>query len=266
MRLLISGIRVFGWMTVLIVACGSARVRAQGREDSPVDRTQNQAGASAEAGMFLPTTIGPRTDSQRAYLLAFGGYDSAKASAQSEALVDVSILSWLAARAGVLYVQYPNSFRPTLGLRAQALSQENAGIDLGVGAYYRPQGFSEAEGEVEVMVALGRRFGRLNTFANFVYGQDPEASERDAEVRLAALYSVSATVQAGFDARLRMDLGSDEGEHRAEGGAEYDLLVGPTASIAVGPMAAIAQAGLSVFGTEPAKPGAVALLGIAGAL
>jgi hypothetical protein len=152
------------------------------------------------------------------------------------------------------------------GLRAQALQQERAGIDLGFGAYYKPEGFTEAEGEIELVAAFGRRFGRLATFANLVYGQDLEATERDGELRLAALYSVSSSVQAGFDSRLRVDLGEGEEEHRTEGAAEYDLLVGPTASLAVGPLATILQAGLSVLGTEPAQPGAFVQLGLAGSL
>jgi hypothetical protein len=216
--------------------------------------------------MFLPTTISARTDSQRAYLLATGGYDSAKHSAQSDALLDVTIVDWLAARVGVHYLQSPSRFRPSMGLRAQALTQERAGVDLGFGAYYKPEGFTEAEGEVELVAAFGRRFGRFATFANLVYGQDPEGKEHDGELRLAALYSVSSSVQAGVDSRLRVDLGEGEGEEAKEGHGEYDLIVGPTASIAVGSVAAMIQAGLSVNGTEPAQPGVVALLGLAGAL
>jgi hypothetical protein len=216
--------------------------------------------------MFLPTTIGARTDSQRAYFVAFGGYDSAQHSARSEALVDVSILNWLAARAGFVYTQRPNRTRPTLGLRAQALSQERSGIDLGIGGFYRPEGFTQSEGEIELVVAAARQFGRLTTFANVAYGQDPEAAERDGELRLGALYTVNGSVQAGMDARLRVDLGSEPGKRRAEGGADYDLVVGPTASYAIGPIAAIVQAGVSVFGVSPARPGGVAMLGVAGAI
>jgi len=104
---------------------------------------------------------------------------------------------------------------------------------MAIGAYYRPEGFTQAEGEVEIALALGRAFGRFATFANIVYGQDPEGAERDGELRLAALYQLNNSLQAGLDARLRADLGSDEGKRRAEGGAEYDVLVGPTASFAL---------------------------------
>ena len=246
-----------------LATLGARRARAQ--SDDAADRS-NPAEAAAEAGMLLPTTLSPRTDSQRAYFLALGGYDTSRDSAQSDVFADVSILSWLALRAGLQYTQYPDRFRPTFGARVQILGQDKAGLDLGAGAFLKPEGFSEAEAEVELVVALARRFGRFTTFANLVYGQDPEASERDGEVRLAALYSATKSIQVGLDSRLRVDLGSEEGERHAEGGAEYDLVFGPTASFAVGPIAAVAQAGMSVYGTEPAQPGGVVQIGIAGAL
>lgn len=239
---------------------------ALAQEDGEPKPSLDPAQTSAEAGQFMPTVISARTDSQKGYLLAYGGYDSARESAQAEAIADVSLFSWLAVRGGVVYTQHPNRSRPTFGLRAQALKQEDAGLDLGAGVYYRPEGFTEGEGEIELVIAVGRRFGRLGTFANLVYGQDPEAAERDGEIRLGALYELTAGFQAGFDARLRADLGSEEGKRRAEGGAEYDLVFGPTASYAIGPIAVIAQGGMSVFGTEPAKPGGVVLLGMAGAI
>jgi len=181
-------------------------------------------------------------------------------------VADITLFGPVAARVGAMYGQKDGSFRPTVGLRVQALSQDRHAIDLGFGGFYKPEGFTEAEGEIEVMVMLARRFGRLSTFANFVYGQDPEAAERDGELRMGALYALAAPLQAGLDARLRFDLGSEEGKRRAEGGAEYDLWVGPTASYALGPVAAIAQAGLSVYGTASPRVGAVALLGMGGAL
>jgi hypothetical protein len=248
------------------VLCSAGRVAAEADDRAQAEHSVSGAALSAAAGMFLPTTIAARTDSQTGYVRALGGYDSARRSTQFEALADVTIIGPLAARAGVLYAQRPNSFRPSLGLRVQAMSQEKLGIDMGIGAFYRPEGFTEAEGEIELVLAFGRTFGRLGTFANIVYGQDPEGAERDGEVRLGALYAVTELFQAGLDARLRLDLGSEEGNRRAEGGAEYDVIVGPTASYAFGPIAAIAQAGFSVFGTESAKLGAVALLGVAGVL
>jgi hypothetical protein len=255
-----------GMAVLACLVCSPGRAAAQTDDRAQAERADSGAALSAAAGMFLPTTIAARTDSQTGYVRALGGYDSARRSTQFEALTDVTIIGPVAARVGVLYSQRPNSFRPSLGLRVQALSQEKAGIDMGIGAFYRPEGFTEAEGEIELVLAFGRTFGRLGTFANIVYGQDPEGAERDGEVRLGALYALTDLLQVGMDARLRVDLGSEEGDRREEGGAEYDVIVGPTASYAFGPIAAIAQTGFSVFGTEAAKLGAVALLGVAGVL
>jgi hypothetical protein len=270
----LSGRVVRLWFGVLC-AC-SAALHATGvlaeelpeQDGAAAEVEQSIAIRSAEAGMLLPFSVSPRTDSQRGIVRALGGYDSARKRGQFEAIADVTIIGPLALRVGALYGQQRDTFRPSVGLRVQALAQERFGVDLGFGAFYKPEGFTEPEGEIEVMVMVGRRFGRLGTFANVVYGQDPEGKERDGELRLGALYSVSTPLQVGLDARLRFDMGEEENEaQRAkEGGAEFDVLIGPTASYAIGPVAAIAHAGLSVYGTEPARVGVVALAGLAGAL
>jgi hypothetical protein len=238
------------------------------QQDDATGKTEVSAAiSSADAGMFLPFTISPRTDSQRGIVRAIGGLDSARDRAQFEAVADVTIFGPLAVRVGAQYGQQRDSFRPSVGLRLQALSQERQGIDLGFGAFYKPEGFTEAEGEIEVMVMVARRFGRLGTFANVVYGQDPEGKERDGELRLGGLYALTSPLQVGLEARLRFDLGQENEQlRRKEGGAEFDVLVGPTASYALGPVALIGHAGLSIYGTEPARAGLVALLGLAGAL
>lgn len=234
--------------------------------DAPQAERVGAAIQSADAGMFLPFSVSPRTDSQRGVVRVLGGYDSARERMQLEALGDVTIFGPVAVRLGATYGQRQDTFRPTVGLRVQALSQERQGIDLGVGAFYKPEGFTEPEGEIELMLTFARRFGRLASFANVVYGQDPEGRERDGELRLGALYALATPLQLGLDARLRFDLGSEEEKRAGEGGAEYDLVVGPTASYALGTVALIAQTGFSLYGTAPARAGVIALLGLAGAL
>lgn len=247
------------------LCCSVAQVAAA---QEPVDSApgQSPAQASAQAGTFLPLTDSAQTGAHRGYVLVRGGYDWARGSIQSDARVEATLLPWLAIRGGPIYTQHPERFRPFIGVRAQALSQTDHGLDLGFGLAYQPEGFTEAEGEIELTVALGRHFGRLGTFANVVYGQDPEARERDGEVRLAALYELAAPLQAGLDARLRVDLGSEPEVRKAEGEAEWDLLVGPTLSYAAGSIATLVHAGLSAVDRAPARYGAFVLLGVAGVL
>jgi hypothetical protein len=134
------------------------------------------------------------------------------------------------------------------------------------GAFYRPEGFTEAEGEVEVVAAFARSFGRLGLYANLVYGQDPEASERDGEARLAGLYRLSQRFLGGIDTRLRFDLGSNEGKRRVTGEAQFDFVAGPTVMYVLGDVALIAQAGVSGVGYAQSRWGTVALAGLGGAL
>lgn len=262
-------LRVLGavaWRLLLLLVLGLLVAQAASAQTRDALRAEQPAQRSAEAGAFLPATESPRTDSQTAYVVALGGYDTARRSAQFEARAQVSILPWLAIRGGPVYTQHPERFRPFLGVRAQVLSQGRQAVDLGFGLTYRPEGFTEAEGEIELSVAAARRVGRLATFANLVYGQDPEAAERDGELRLAALYSLAPSLQAGLDARLRVDLGSEESRRRAEGGAHWDALFGPTASYELGALAMFVQVGLSVVDATAVHYGALGLVGVAGVL
>jgi hypothetical protein len=257
------------WSALLGVALQLAAVTpvlaqsADGADSSATAR----ATRSAEAGMFLPETVAPRTDSQRAFALVLGGYDTPRQKGQLEGTADVTLFGPVAARVGVLYGQTSNRLRPSAGLRVQALSQDKHGIDMGFGAFYRPEGFTEAGGEIEVLAMFARTFGHLGLFANLIYGQDPEAAERDGEVRLACLYAWSARFQGGIDTRMRFDLGSDAGKARTQGEAELDFVAGPTVSYVLGDVALVAQTGLSGVGyhNDP-RWGMVALGGLAGSM
>jgi len=61
------------------------------------------------------------------------------------------------------------------------LRQDRHGLDGSLSVFYKAEGFTEGEGEIETLVALGRRFQALSVAANFVYGQDPEGNERRAQ-------------------------------------------------------------------------------------
>jgi hypothetical protein len=251
-----------GFAAVLIA--NSHAALAQPFDGSPRHTPERNA-ESAAAGMFLPETMAPRVDSQAAFAKVVGSYDSTRRGTL-EGTAEVTLVGPLAARVGVLYAENPNALRPTGGLRLQALSQADQLIDMSVGAFYRPEGFTEAEGEVEAVLAFGRRFNRLGTFASLVYGQDPEGAERDGEVRLAALYALSARLQTGFDSRLRFDLGSEPSKRRAEGGARYDLIAGPAVTYSFETIALIAQVGLSAVGQRRTIFGAACLAGLGGSL
>lgn len=250
------------------VALGApARARAQRRDAETGDESaEERTAGAAQAGMFLPFTEAPRIDTQRAFGTAQGGYEGAREAGVLEGRAEVTVYGPIAVRVGVIYTGVPEQARPTAGARVQALSEPDQGIDLSVGVFYKPEGFTEGEGEIEAVVALGRRFGRVGLIGDLVYGQDPEGRERDGEVRLAALYDATARIELGLDSRLRIDLGTEDEKLEEEGGAEYDLLAGPLVSYTLGPVALSAVAGISVVGTPDTLVGPIVLASISGTL
>lgn len=224
-----------------------------------------RTGESARAGMFLPFSMAPRTDSRRAFAKAAGGYDSVRGTAVFDSVAEVTLFGPLALRVGVDYGERPDSdARPSGGLRVQALRQGRHGVDMSVGAFYRSEGFTELKGEIEGVLAFGRRIERWLLVANLVYGQDPEGRERDGEVRLGTLYEAASLLLVGIDARARFDLGSEQGKREAEGGAEYDLVLGPTLSYSPGWLSLFGTAGLRGVGANHLQAGFLGLLGLAG--
>ncbi len=244
---------------VLLVA--SPRLaRAEG--DQPEGgRSPAVVPAAASSGAFLPTTMGARTDA-RGWVSTLGGYDAARKSALVLGTAGVNVFGPIDLQAGALFTEGTGTLRPSFGARVRLLGERRHGIDGAAAVFYRPQGLTEGEGELELVLAAARHFGRLGTFANVVYGQDPEAAERDGEVRLAALYAIREDLHAGADLRVRFDLGSEGGRRAAKQEAGADLLALGTASYSLGPVALSASAGLSAVKLATIHTGAAALAGL----
>src|SRR6185436_1968599 len=116
-------------LVLVFVLAGAAHASAQQDEGTASGPATERA---AQAGMFLPYTIAPRTDSQRAFAFVLGGYDTPREHGQLEGTADVTMIGPLAARVGVLYGQSSDRLRPSAGLRVQALSEKSdQGVDLG---------------------------------------------------------------------------------------------------------------------------------------
>ena len=252
---------VFAGLLAWSVGASSA-ARAQDVED---EKPRVRASHSAEDGQFLPFTLSSRTDSQRAFVTTLGGYDSARQSAILEGTTEVNVWGPIAIRAGAVYTESLGTLKPTFGAHVQLLEQRKHGFDGSVAVFYKPEGLTEGEGEIEAAFTVGRRFGRTGLYGNLVYGQDPDGAERDGEVRMAAMYSLRENVHAGFDTRFRFDLGSSNTAQRiAKLEADYDLVAGPAASYSVGPFALVAQGGASAFKltNQSLRMGGIGLAGI----
>src|SRR5204862_6169752 len=112
---------------------------------------------------------------------------TSRKGAVGETTAEVRLWGPIARRGGALYDAGNRRMRPNIGARVQVLRQEAHGIDGALSAFYKAEGFTEPEGEIETFVSIGRRFEAVAVAGSLVYGQDPEGNERDGEVRASVL-------------------------------------------------------------------------------
>ena len=235
-------------LVMIAFLCRASFAAAQ--EDEP-RAPRRDAAEVARDGTFNPQTLAARIGDQRVAAVIQGGYDTTGAvqGATVNAFVEGALYRRIALRVGIhsLLSNGPTASRNvySVGLRVGLARQELHGLDVGVSATYRSTGLTETTGELEFAVLLSRRWNHLAAYTNLVYGQGFVSSERDAEVRLGMLYAIGDRFNVGFDGLARFDLASTPATGRIPqaGEADFELLVGPVATVALGPMVLLAQAG-----------------------
>lgn len=250
-------IKGLAWAAVLMMAA-----RAQAQESTDIRAISHPTDVVAGQGAFLPQTLSARVASTQAFALGSGGYDSSRGGPRIDSAVEVSVWGPLALRVQATYSNDSQRMRPSVGARAQLLRQERHGIDGAISVFYKTEGFTEAEGEIETFASVGRRFEHVSLLGNLVYGQDPEGNERDGEVR-AAIWHQGRRLALGLDTRARFALGRQHGR-AATTEPSFDFLAGPVATVVTGPVALFAQSGPSLLRLSggPTRAGAAALAGV----
>jgi hypothetical protein len=246
-------------VAVLVSSVAGARAHAASfaDEEEPADAASTK---SVDDGVALPFTLGARHD-ERALVTFVSGYDWARETPSLELAAQLHVWGPFSLRGGAVYTDGGDTLRPTVGVIWQAARRQQLGVDLAVSVAYRPEGFTEPEGEVEGVIAASRHFGPLVGVANLAYGQDPEANEQDAEARLAIMGHVARPLSVGVDSRLRLALKTKP--DGPEAGQKYDLLAGPLVTWAFESWAVTAQTGVSVLGLDSGtRTGVSALLGV----
>ncbi len=117
-------------------------------------------------------------------------------------------------------------YRPGVGLKWQALSR--GPYKLAIMGLFRPEGFNEPEGEVELHVIGSAKFGRTEVNLNAVAGGDPDGKDRDLEGVLGAGYRLTKSLLVGAEGRSRFGLGTKQeawGRQEHVGGAvvQWDI-------------------------------------------
>jgi hypothetical protein len=124
---------------------------------------------------------------------------------------------------------------PSARVRYQILNQFAHGLDMATGVRFKTVGFHPDQGEVEFLVAAGRRFGRLEVVLNGVFGVATGGeSGKDVEAKAFAGWRFTEALRAGIDGRLQAEV-ADEAQTAApppgvSRGRDYDLTAGPAVS------------------------------------
>jgi hypothetical protein len=126
---------------------------------------------------------------------------------------------------------------PSARVRYQVLNQASHGVDLAGGVRFKTVGFHPDNGEVEFLVAAGRRFGQFELVANGVFGAETGGGGgKDVEGKAFAGWRFSEDLRAGLDSRLQAEVGDSEKTTTPLPGStvltvrDYDLTAGPAVS------------------------------------
>jgi hypothetical protein len=222
-------------------------IAAVARAQETIDTREPESSAPIAVGdgSFLPQTLSARVGSVQAYGYGSGGYDSSRGRPLIDSAVEARVWGPFALRFQATYSGDTERMRPSLGGRLQLLRQEKHGVDAALTVFFKTEGFTETEGEIETFASLGRRFRLVTVIGDLAYGQDPEGNERDAEVHAAAFHQ-HGRFMYGVDSRVRFALGAQRGR-AATTEPVFDFLGGPVAMATTELGAIFAQVGPSAF-------------------
>lgn len=255
---------------VAIACCAllqSHALHAQEREEPGREPASWTAAVqrSVAAGSYLPLSLAPDVGATTAHAAAQFGYDGARDAATLRSFAQATVYGPLALRLGAASSN-AGRVAPLVAGRVQLLKQPAHGVDFAGSLFYKAEGFTELEGEIEGVLSVARRFDAWLLLATLAYGQDPEGRERDAELTLGCLLQLSRMAQLGLDARGRFGLGEEEEAERAAE-PESDLQAGPVLNLALGPVVVSAQGGVSAVRREDetTRVGLIAAAGLGSA-
>ena len=209
-------------LVALLLAAASARADNLDRDTLLTD-----APAVAEKGTVRITGSGG--GQQNADGGSTGGTGTVSGSIQWTPLANVS------GDVGAYY-QAGNS-GPSARVRYQLLKQSDFGVDLSGGVRFKSLSFQRAapgtadHGEIEFLVAAGRRFGQWDVVLNGAFGAElGGGGGKDIEVKSFAGYRFTDAVRAGIDFRLQAEVGDGEATTAPKVGRDFDLTTGPAVS------------------------------------
>ena len=193
------------------------------------------AGGLDRDGLFTEAPATPDSGTVRVSASAASseGADGT-AQAQLSGTVMWAPIEHLAADVGAYFQGSGSQSGPSVRARYQLLSQAEQGVDLAGGLRYKSLGFDPNDGEVELLVAAGRRVGRFDVMLNAVFGVELGAGGKDLEVKAFGGYRLTDAFRVGLDSRAQFEVGDAEAVARPAAGSDLDVTAGPAVSWMIG--------------------------------
>lgn len=229
---------------VALVVLGLAST-ARGQEVTEAGSSPAPVQTAVRDGYFLPETLSAGVNSVGIFGYGSAGYDSSRKGPLIDSAVESRVWGPFALRFQATYSNDTGRMRPSVAGRVQLLRQEKHGVDGSLTVFFKTEGFTETEGEIETFASVGHRFDQITLIGDLVYGQDPEGNERDGEVHAAAFHQ-HRWLMYGLDSRIRFAMGTQHG-HAATTEPVFDMVAGPVVVAATGMGAIFAQVGPTAF-------------------
>lgn len=219
--------------------------------------------AHAEDARELATTFAftpgflRATSAGNGFVNVSSDFDGSTSSVRVSALGEFNI--WWRIRGAVrLLDAFSDKPRPGVGAGIRWLDGDITSTGY---VFFKTEGFTEPEGEIEALLSFERAFGAVHASANIAYGQDPEGNERDGELALVAHVEPRTGWFIGGTARYRDALGS------TKEAVVRDGFVGPTSTLTLGAFAVSLNAGVAMAETQmmPRKFGPATALSLGAA-
>src|SRR5262249_55666613 len=132
-----------------------------------------------------------------------GGWEGADQRAQVTATVEATVLPRASVFATAQFGGITDHSRPAVGAAFQLIDPRTSANGARISVAFKPEGFTEPEGEIESVLVLSRRFAGDSVRAMVACGQDPEGRESDAEAGGSFIHRLSGSFELGVTSRYR---------------------------------------------------------------
>ncbi len=201
---------------------------------------------------------GASVNPDRVSLASEGGWNGGDRRAVVAATVEATVLPRVSVFASAQYGGPVSDARPSLGVGCQLLDPRTSATGARLTVAYKPEGFTEPEGEIESVVIASRMIRGDALRALVAYGQDPEGRESDAEVGASFLHRATPNMLIGLTSRFRHAI-----KVKTTMDPRWDFIAGGIGSVVRGSSRVELLLGIdSIAYTAPAHTGAVGLLSV----